>query len=474
MMSLSGTTVSCAAIGAKAAGNKTVSGHSGSRLSGGSSSGDGNRFARELATAPLGSLTVRKWRLENGLEIITVPDPGARSVSYLTVYRVGSRDENAAAGETGLAHLFEHLMFTGTGGGKADSGFDEQIEGMGGSSNAQTYYDFTSYIDEVPPDGLDRAIGLEAERMVNLDLAAKQVTNERDVVVEERLGTVEDSVDGMLDEMVWQQAFHAHPYRWPIIGLMADIKAVTKEKALAFYRRHYAPNRALIVVAGRFDEAAALGAMATAYGALAAAPEAAVNPAAPERAPAAVVRSRIARPVAADRLVVGYPAPALGDGDRAAFDVINELLTGGPSSRLYRLLVVAREISSSVNGDVAPTRDPGLWCLWVQMTKGNDAGRAEDAIVRELTRVAREPVPAAELAGAKNRLETRFWEDLSSSRGRAEALGHFDVTTGDFRKLLERSAAYAAVSTADVARVARAYLEPGARSVVIASPAVRP
>ena len=101
-------------------------------------------------------------------------------------------------------------------------------------------------------------------------------------------------------------------------------------------------------------------------------------------------------------------------------------------------------------------------------------GAPRTSIVRELTRVAREPVPAAELAGAKNRLETRFWEDLSSSRGRAEALGHFDVTTGDFRKLLERSAAYAAVTAADVARVARAYLEPGARSVVIASPAVRP
>ncbi|MEO5768670.1 MAG: pitrilysin family protein, partial [Polyangia bacterium] len=225
MMSLSGTTVSCAAVGARPTGNNIVSDQSGSGLSGGPSSGGFSPFARALATAPLGSLTVRKWRLENGLEIITVPDPGARSVSYLTVYRVGSRDENAAAGETGLAHLFEHLMFTGTERGKTGGNFDEQIEGMGGSSNAQTYYDFTSYIDEVPPDGLDRAIRLEAERMVNLDLAAKQVTNERDVVIEERLGTVEDSVDGMLDEMVWQQAFHAHPYRWPIIGLMADIKA---------------------------------------------------------------------------------------------------------------------------------------------------------------------------------------------------------------------------------------------------------
>lgn len=171
--------------------------------------------------------------------------------------------------------------------------------------------------------------------------------------------------------------------------------------------------------------------------------------------------------------MLGYPAPALADRDRAAYDLLNELLTGGPSARLYRLLVVDRELASSVAGDVAPTRDPGLWCLWVQMTKGNDAARAEALVVRELTRMAREPVSAAELSAAQNRLETLFWAELSSSRGRAEALGQWDVTTGDFRQLLERSAAYARVTADDVAQVARNFLEPGARSVVVASPGAR-
>ena len=117
-------------------------------------------------------------------------------VSYTTWFRVGSRNENEAAGETGLAHLFEHLMFTQTK-TAADSDFDHAMEAVGGSTNAMTYYDFTAYVDDLPPDGAARSRSrLEADRMMNLDLRKKQVETERDVVVEERLSSVEDSVDG--------------------------------------------------------------------------------------------------------------------------------------------------------------------------------------------------------------------------------------------------------------------------------------
>jgi zinc protease len=462
---ISGTTVSCA--------GRLTNDVGGATRGSPPTSAQEKRPPGEIASALLGSLTIRKWRLENGLEVITLPDEGARSVSYLTVFRVGARDENAEAGETGLAHLFEHLMFTGVDSRGSSDMFDQQIEEAGGTSNAMTGHDFTSYIDDLPPGALDRAIRLEADRMVNLTLGPKQIANEREVVVQERLGTVEDSVDGTLDEMVWEQAFRSHPYRWPVIGRMSDIKSVTRDKALAFYRRHYAPNRAVIVVAGRFDESVALEGIRAAYAALPAGPHFDAPTIIPERAPAAEVRTRILRPVPADRLVIGYPAPALGDSDRAAVDVLNELLVSGPSSRLHRLLVVEREIASSVMGDVAPTRDPGLWCLWVQMTKGNDAGRAEDLISREIGRLTTEPIPQRELAAAKNRLETAFWHELASSRGRAEAIGHFDVTTGDFRELIERSGATGRVTTDDLQRVARTFLSSAARSVVVASPGER-
>jgi zinc protease len=433
--------------------------------------------ARAVASVALGSLTIRKWQLDNGLGIITLPDAGARAVSYVTTFQVGSRDEDAAAGETGLAHLFEHLMFTETRGSGAAGDFDQRIEEVGGSSNAMTDYDSTSYVDEIPPDALGLVIRLESDRMVNLKLTSKQVANERDVVIEERLGSVEDSVDGLLDEMMHMQAFRRHPYRWPIIGRMRDIKSITQDRALAFYRRHYAPNRAVVVVAGCFDETVALAAISAAYGGLTPAPGDAPNAIARERAPAAEVRTSIERPVPADRFVIGYPAPALGDPDRAPYELLAEVLMGGPSSRLYRQLVVDRELASSIAGDVSPTRDPGLWAIWVQMTKGNDAPQAEELILREIERIASPSAPsvtAAELDAAKNRLETAFWEELGPSRARAEALGHFDVTTGDFRNLVARGSAWARVTADDVGRVARDYLRPGARSVVIAHPKGRP
>ena len=187
---------------------------------------------------------------------------------------------------------------------------------------------------------------------------------------------MEDSVDGLLDELMYKQAFRTHPYRWPVIGWMKDIQAVTREKAVAFYRRYYAPNNAVLVIAGAIDETAALDLVAGAYGRLPAAPALSTDAPAPEQAPAGVVETSVVRPVPADRFVVGFASPGLGDPDRAAYEIANEILTGGPSSRLHRALIIDKEWASSVHGDIAPTRDPGLYAVWVQMTKGHEAREA--------------------------------------------------------------------------------------------------
>jgi zinc protease len=421
-----------------------------------------------VSRASLGTLTATKWRLGNGLEVILMPDPQATSISYMTWFRVGSRNENEPAGETGLAHLFEHLMFTQTK-TAPEGAFDRAMEEAGGSTNAMTYYDFTAYIDDLPPEELALAVRLEADRMVNLDLRKRQVETERDVVVEERLSSVEDSVDGVLDEMMYKQAFRTHPYRWPVIGWMKDIKAVTREKAVAFYRRFYAPNNAVVVIAGRFEPTAALELVARGYGAL----SASVLPpddARPEHAPAALVEATVARPVPADRVGIGFPAPGLGDADRAAYEVANELLTGGPSSRLHKTLVVDKEWASSVHGDVAPTRDPGLYAIWVQMTKGHAAREAIGVVDAAMAELAARPVAAAELGAAAARLETAFWKQLGGSHGRAEALGEFEIATGDFSRLFARAGEYERVTPDDVRRVAARYLATPARSIVIARP----
>jgi zinc protease len=451
-------------------------GLAGRRLGGGGTKADpagtvsGARAAfTEVARDHLGALSASKWRLPNGLTVVLLPDPTATSVSYTTWFRVGSRDEDQSIGETGLAHLFEHLMFTQTV-SHEEGEFDRTIETAGGNANAMTYYDYTAYVDDVPIEELPVAIRLEADRMVNLDLRPRQVDNERDVVVEERLSSVEDSVDGTLDEMMYMQAFKTHPYRWPVIGLMKDIKAITHERAVAFYRRFYAPNHAVVVLAGRFDEQSALDLIADAYGGIPASDAAHREPAAPERAPTTVVRATVNRPVPADRFVVGFPAPGLADRDRAAYEIIGEVLAGGPSSRLYRQLVVEKAIASSVRGEVAPTRDPGLFGVWVQMTKGHSAEEAERILLAATNDLATRPLGAPELHKAQARLETALLHQLSSSHGRTELLGEFEIAAGDFRSLFARAAEYAAVTAADVQRVAASYLAGGARSVVIARP----
>ena len=425
---------------------------------------------RLMTRETLGALSAGKWRLGNGLELVLMPDASATSVSYTTWFRVGSRDEDEAAGGTGLAHLFEHLMFTQTK-GQPVGGFDHAIEAVGGNANAMTDHDFTAYSNDVPPGELARVARLEADRMVNLALEPRQVDNERDVVIEERLGSVEDSVDGTLEEVLYKQSFRAHPYRWPVIGWMKDIKAVTEAKATAFYRRFYTPDNAVVVIAGQIDEATALEAIAHSYGALAPAPPPATPRAVPppEHAPAQDARQVLVRPVPADRLVVGYPAPGLGDADRAAYELVNEILLGGPSSRLYRRLVVERPLASSARGDVALTRDPGLFTIWVQLTKGHGAPEAEAIITEEIAALARGPLPVAELDKAKVRLETAFWRELASSHGKAELLGMFEIAGGDFRRLFQRAGEYPRVSIADVRAIASRYLS-GARSVVVATP----
>ena len=197
-------------------------------------------------------VTARRYRLGNGLGLITAIDRRAPIVALQTWYRVGSRHERPGA--TGMAHLFEHLMF-----GQTESlppgEFDRLVERTGGESNAATWVDWTYYRLSLPARDLALGIRLESERMQHLVLEPTPVEAERDVVTNERRERVEDDVDGWLDEQLMAHAFTEHPYRWPTIGWMEDIRALSLPEIRAFYRTWYAPNNATLVCVGDFDEA---------------------------------------------------------------------------------------------------------------------------------------------------------------------------------------------------------------------------
>src|SRR5437763_11038915 len=234
-------------------------------------------------------LKVRRHRLGNGLALISAIDRHAPIIALQTWFRVGSRHERPGA--TGMAHLFEHLMF-----GQTESlppgELDRLVERTGGETNAATWVDWTYYKMSLPGRDLPLGVRLEAERMQRLVLEPGPVEAERDVVTNERRERVEDDVDGWLDEQLMAHAFTLHPYRWPTIGWMEDIRALALPDMRAFYRTWYAPNNATIVCVGDFDEAELKGMIETHYGAIAPAELPAASVAAePEQTRERVVRA---------------------------------------------------------------------------------------------------------------------------------------------------------------------------------------
>ena len=411
-------------------------------------------------------VTARRWRLSNGLGLIAAIDRRAPIVALQTWFRVGSRHERPGA--TGMAHLFEHLMFGQT--EKLPPGeFDRLVERTGGESNAATWVDWTYYRLSLPARALALGVKLEAERMQHLVLETGPVESERDVVTNERRERVEDDVDGWLDEQLMALAFTVHPYRWPTIGWMEDIRALALPDIRAFYRTWYAPNNATIVCVGDFEDEQLRELIEQHYGHIAPAqlPDAS-RIVEPEQTKERVVRA--GKPIATDRLLVGYKAPGQDEADWAALEIVSTLLAGCPSARLHRRLVIQDESASSVAAQLTPFRDPSLLRLAVTCARGHNADEILQTIDRELASLIEKPPAAAEVEKAKALAETDFWSALVDVDGKAEALGHYETALGDFRKLDAIAKRLTAVTAEDVARVVRTYLVPAKRTIVIAEP----
>lgn len=405
---------------------------------------------------------VQRFRLDNGLRLLLLVDKSAPVVSYFTWFRVGSRHERP--GKTGLAHLFEHLMFNETENLRAGQ-FDRKLEENGAESNAATWTDWTYYYESLPKDRFPLAVQLESERMARLVLREPQVVSEKEVVANERRMRVDDDVEGIANEVLYKTAFTCHPYHWPTIGWMTDIENFTPEDCASFYKTFYAPNNATIVVVGDVKEADVLTRIAAAYGPIppSAIPEEDTQPEPPQLEQREVV---LHKPTLAEKLVIGYRGPAFGDADHIPLTLLNEILFGGRASRLYRELVTKRELCTDVRGWVSTMRDPGLHEMYLNARPDKRSDDILAVLDEELERARRDVVSDEELARAKARLELGLLQSLETAAGKAEQIGLCDTVLGDPAAPFRRLESYRRATAGELRTAARRYLVPQARTIV--------
>ena len=408
-------------------------------------------------------MTVDRYRLHNGLEVLHQKSDRAALVSYQTWFRVGSSDEKP--GKTGIAHLFEHLMFKGTY-AVPEGEFDRRLEALGGRINAATWLDWTYYYEDVPSGAFEEVVRLEADRMANLRLEPEPFAAEREVVLNERRERVDNDPHGQLSELLWESVFPTHPYGQPTIGWMKDIEAITLEDCLGFYDTYYAPNNAVVVVVGDVDRDRLEAVLTAAYGDL---PSKKI----PHRRRVEVAsqdqerRIERALPISADRLLMGYAAPSATDEDAIALEVLNEIVGEGDSARLQRALVTEGELASGFYSSMPLIAQSGVFEIAVDLRAGHTAEEAEEVILDTLAAIAEDGVSDAELQRAANRLETRFYRGLQTAQQRAQSIGYWEATTGDFRQMFAFVERYKEVTVGQIVDASRRLLLPERRNVVI-------
>lgn len=409
--------------------------------------------------------------LDNGLTVVLKEMHHAPVISFMVWYRVGSRNERT--GLTGVSHWVEHMMFKGTPtfpGGE----LDRLVSREGGYWNAFTWLDFTAYYETMPAGRIDLALRLEADRMVNLSMNPDDVEAERTVILSER-AMYANEPHFLLNEELTAAAFRVHPYHHEIIGDEADLRSMSREDLLGYYRRHYVPNNAIAVAVGDFGTDAMLARIVELFGQIPAGED--VAPVLRQEPPQnGERRVTVHGPGDTTYLTYAYRVPGADHSDYYPLVLLNAAFAGGSSlgmfagsgtnrsSRLYKALVDT-ELAAAAYGSMGPTIDPFLYTINVLVRAGSAAADVEAAVDAELARLATEPITQRELDKALKRAKAQFVLAGESITGEAQLLGAAEATAGSYRWHVDSLENLSAVTLADIERVRAAYLRPSNRTV---------
>jgi zinc protease len=410
--------------------------------------------------APPIEVQYTQFTLPNGLHVILHEDHSVPIATVNTWYRVGSANE--LPGRTGFAHLFEHLMFMGS--GHAPYGeFDSQLESVGGGNNASTANDRTNYYIDVPSNALELALFLESDRMGYLldAMNPKTVDAQRDVVKNERRQSYENRPYGMADialnEMLYPEG---HPYHWPVIGYMEDLTAASYEDVVNFFRTYYTPSDASLVVAGDIDPARTRQLVEKWFSDVKPGPK--PKPLTiPGVALTGVQKKTMTDRVQLPRLTLAWLTPRHFEPGDAALDIVADVLAGGKNSRLYKRLVYDLQIAQDVSAFQESMDLSSDFQIVATPRPGHTIDEVLKIIDEEVAKLQKEGPSAHEVERSLNQIEASFYnrmERLGGFGGKADQINGYFSKTGDPDYFNEDLGRYRALSSSDVRAAAEAFL----------------
>jgi len=430
-------------------------------------------FAQTSTPAPKIELPYTQFTLPNGLRVILHEDHSVPMVTVNMWYHVGSAREREK--RTGFAHLFEHLMFMGSGHVKPGE-FDEWLEAAGGDNNGSTETDRTNYWINVPATSLELALFLESDRMGYLldSMTPKTVDAQRDVVKNERRQSYENRPYGMAEILIGEMLYPpGHPYHWPVIGYMEDLTAASYDDVVAFFKKYYAPSNASLVVAGDLVPGDARRSIEKWFSDVKPGP-----PPEPMTIPgvalSGVQKKTISDRVQLPRLFLAWLTPRHFEPGDAALDMVADVLAGGKNSRLYKRLVYDMQIAQDVNASQGSAQLSSSFQIVATPRPGHTVAELQKVIDEEIQKLQREAPSAHELERSVNQIESSFYnrmERVGGFGGKADQLNAYYTATGDADWFNEDLARYRALSVGDISAAATQFLPLDRRVELIVEPA---
>jgi len=390
-----------------------------------------------------------KFVLDNGLRVIVHEDKSTPMVAVNVLYNVGSKDEHP--NKTGLAHLFEHLMFSGS---KHIPDFDTPMQDAGGDSNAFTNKDITNFYESLPAENLEVAFWLESDRMLSLSFDNEAFEVQRKVVIEEFKEVCINQPYGDTWHHLMDLAYHAHPYKWPTIGKdIKHIEETTLEDIKAFFYGHYRPNNAILVISGNASLEQVKALSEKWFGDIPRGET--VKRALPKEPEQAVFQFKeTSAKVPLDVFYLAFHIPDRNHPDYYKIDLLSDVLSNGSSSRLFRRLLKEQQIFTDIDCFITGSLEPGLFIIEGKPAKGVSMETAEAAIWKELDELKAEFIPAIELQKLKNKVESLLYFSESSIMTKAMNLAFYELME-DASRINGEAERYQAVTVEDIRAMAK-------------------